>query len=312
VSYVTGSADYVVLNAPSSAGVSILAGSFSPANLVVSVGTEVSWTNASGANQDVQSTTAPYTYDSGPIANSGTYQRVFVRPGVYAYTSGLGGFGGTVTVTGSSTSVNATYMGGQQYRYRLPDNSGGAGAQMCWELRLRDWPGNVRVTEPTCIPVTTTGQAYCFGDGSGTPCPCGNDAPVGTGTGCLHSFGVGGRLSASGTASLLGDDVVLHGSGMPNSSALYFQGTTQSAGGLGALFGDGLRCAAGTIVRLATKTNVGGASRYPDAGDLELSVRGQIGAPGTRHYQVWFRNAAAFCQPETFNLTNGLTIVWSF
>ena len=44
----------------------------------------------------------------------------------------------------------------------------------------------------------------------------------------------------------------------------------------GTLFGDGLRCAGGTVVRLATKTNVGGASQYPDVGDPPLSVQGGV------------------------------------
>jgi hypothetical protein len=27
-------------------------------------------------------------------------------------------------------------------------------------------------------------------------------------------------------------------------------------------------------------------------------------------YQVWYRNASAFCTPATFNLTNGLRVTW--
>jgi len=74
--------------------------------------------------------------------------------------------------------------------------------------------------------------------------------------------------------------------------------------------GDGLRCAGGSVMRLATKTNVGGASQYPAAGDPSVSVKGMV-SPGTRNYQAWFRNAAAFCNPETFNLTNGVSVVWT-
>jgi hypothetical protein len=29
-----------------------------------------------------------------------------------------------------------------------------------------------------------------------------------------------------------------------------------------------------------------------------------------RTYQCWYRNAAAFCQPATFNLTNGIQTTW--
>jgi hypothetical protein len=72
-----------------------------------------------------------------------------------------------------------------------------------------------------------------------------------------------------------------------------------------------LRCAGGSVIRLKTKTNVAGASSYPGAGDPAVSVKGQITSPGTRTYQVWYRNAAAFCTPSTFNLTNGLEIAWA-
>src|SRR5207247_358787 len=98
---------------------------------------------------------------------------------------------------------------------------------------------------------------------------------------------------------------------MPDSSALYFQGTTRQAGGVGTPFGDGLRCAGGTIVRLSTKTNAAGASHFPAAGDPSVSVRGGCAASDVRTYQVWYRNAdPSFCTPSTFNLTNGLQVVW--
>jgi hypothetical protein len=35
-----------------------------------------------------------------------------------------------------------------------------------------------------------------------------------------------------------------------------------------------------------------------------------VTAAGTRTYQCWYRNAAAFCTPSTFNLTNGVLITW--
>jgi len=53
----------------------------------------------------------------------------------------------------------------------------------------------------------------------------------------------------------------------------------------------------GSVVRLAMKTNLSGDSQYPEAGDV-------------RTYQVWYRNAAAFCTPATFNLSNGLRTTW--
>ena len=152
---------------------------------------------------------------------------------------------------------------------------------------------------------------FCVGDGSGTACPCGNSSAPAEQAGCAHSFGTGGRLRGGGLASVGADSFVLQGSTMPNSSALYFQGTAQLGGGFGAAFGDGLRCAAGTVIRLGTKSNVGGASSYPGPGDPSISVRGLVPpAGGTRTYQCWFRNAAAFCTASTFNLTNGIATTW--
>jgi len=154
------------------------------------------------------------------------------------------------------------------------------------------------------------GAGTCFGDGSGTACPCANNSPVGAGAGCLNSLGSGGLLAGTGSASVSNDTLVLNGTAMPNSSALYFQGTGQAGGGAGAAFGDGLRCASGSIVRLGTKTNASGASSYPVGADLPVSVRGGLVAGDVRNYQVWYRNAAAFCSASTFNLTNGYSIAW--
>jgi hypothetical protein len=155
------------------------------------------------------------------------------------------------------------------------------------------------------------GTGYCFGDGSGNACPCGNNSPAGGQSGCLNSVGTGGKLEASGIPSIANDSVLLSGSQMANSSALFYQGTTQTTGGLGAPFGDGLRCASGSVIRLGIEQNVAGASHFPGAGNPAVSVKGQIAAPGTRTYQVWYRNAAAFCNPETFNLTNGWSLTWT-
>jgi hypothetical protein len=40
-------------------------------------------------------------------------------------------------------------------------------------------------------------------------------------------------------------------------------------------------------------------------------VRGAVATSGVRHYQVWYRNAALFCTPSTFNLTNGTSVNWA-
>ncbi len=154
------------------------------------------------------------------------------------------------------------------------------------------------------------GTGYCFGDGSGTACPCGNaGAP---GNGCGNSLnGSGANLLGSGSPSLSSDTVVLQSFGTPDASALYFQGTQQTNGGAGSAFGDGLRCASGTVRRLRTVQPVGGQAHLPGPSDPSLSALGAITSPGTYEYQVWYRNAALFCTPSTFNLTNGYEITWN-
>ncbi len=152
-------------------------------------------------------------------------------------------------------------------------------------------------------------DVVCAGDGTATACPCGNTGP--SGAGCANSLGLGAVLQATGAASLAADMVVLSGSQMPNSTALYIQGSMAMSGGLGIAFGDGLRCAGGSVVRLGTKMNTSGASQYPGPGDPSVSVRGGVTLPGTRVYQVWYRNAASYCTTATFNLSNGLMATWS-
>lgn len=158
---------------------------------------------------------------------------------------------------------------------------------------------------------STSFESFCFGDTSGTLCPCGNVSPAGSGRGCANSLGSSGGLLPSGSSSLANDSMRLTATGMPNSAALYFQGDSRVNSGAGAAFGDGLRCAGGSTVRLSTKLNASGSSSYPVLGDAPISVRGGVTAQGTRTYQVWYRNAdAAFCTAATFNLTNGVAATW--
>lgn len=159
-----------------------------------------------------------------------------------------------------------------------------------------------------------TGTTYCFGDGTGAMCPCGNDGLAGRG--CDNSVATGGgRLEAHGTPSVVDDSMQLRARHLPpTSSALFFQGTTQLAGGAGAAFGDGLRCVSGSTIRLGTNFATGGAVDfgYGVSGDPRVSVVGAIPpAGGTREYQAWYRNAPVFCTAATYNLTNGASVVWS-
>jgi hypothetical protein len=161
------------------------------------------------------------------------------------------------------------------------------------------------------VACDAVGAVFCSGDGSGTSCPCGNSgAPE---NGCATSFNAqGGHLGARGDPSVTHDSIRLEASGISNAIATFFQGTARVNGGAGAVFGDGLRCAGGTTMRLAALQASGGAAHYPLAGDEPVSLRGGVpGTGGKRTYQVWYRNAATFCTSATFTFTNGLELTWT-
>lgn len=157
--------------------------------------------------------------------------------------------------------------------------------------------------QPTITPV-------CFGDGTGTACPCGNNGTAGRG--CGNSVNpAGGLLAVTGFASVANDSLTLNGSGMPDGPVLYFQGT--SVAGSGVVLGDGLFCATGSIIRLVIRFNVGGASLYPTFVETPLSLLGNVtGTPTTRVYQAWYRDGdVTFCSiPDNFNLTNAVSVGW--
>jgi hypothetical protein len=168
------------------------------------------------------------------------------------------------------------------------------------------YDGTVTVLLNACSCCGTI-EPYCFGDGSLSSCPCGNQG--GPGRGCANSVHPrGALLQATGTASVSGDTVILQGTDMPDGACMYFQGTGQAS----FAFGDGLRCVVGNIIRLETTTNSAGMSQYPAGGAPSVSVRGAVPpAGGTRNYQTWYRNAASFCTPFAHNSTNGVEIVWT-
>ncbi|MBI5361629.1 MAG: hypothetical protein HZA53_00530 [Planctomycetes bacterium] len=164
------------------------------------------------------------------------------------------------------------------------------------------------VTAPACNALTS----FCAGDGSlSTSCPCANNGAIGRG--CANSVNASGALlTAAGAPNP--DTLVLTAAGMPNvasNSAIFLQGDAINTAGL--VFGDGLRCIDGTLVRLGTKPFPAGSASYPQAGDASLSVRGGVtpGSGVSRGYQVYYRNSAsAFCPPATFNVSNATRVIW--
>ena len=152
-----------------------------------------------------------------------------------------------------------------------------------------------------------TGTAFCFGDGSATPCPCGNwGAP---GAGCANSTGQGATLVGGGNTSVSSDALTFAASGLlPSQAALLFSGQNAVNGGLGLTFGDGLRCAGGSIRRLGIRVpSAGGTASYGPG----LAAAGGWNSGETRHFQVWYRDPVSSPCGTTFNLSNGVTVTFT-
>lgn len=160
---------------------------------------------------------------------------------------------------------------------------------------------------------TTPGTSFCSADGSDplvtTLCPCGNTGAPGHG--CAHSQDANGALLlASGTTSP--DSVHLDATQMPGTATCIFLKGDQAAHA-GIVFGDGVRCIDGSLIRLGATVASGGATSYPQLGQTSVSVRGQTasGSGLTGYYLTYFRNSAAgFCPPASFNATNSWQITW--
>jgi hypothetical protein len=165
-------------------------------------------------------------------------------------------------------------------------------------------------------PNCDVGTPFCFGDGTlATACPCGNNGLVGRG--CENSASTGGAvLGASGLVGT--DSVVFTSSGeLPTALTIFLQGNNSSAAGV--VFGDGVRCTAGSLKRLYTKNAVSGVATAPTGANLSVQAQsaalGDTILPGTtRWYQAYYRDAnPGFCPNppgSTFNISSGLVIVW--
>lgn len=164
---------------------------------------------------------------------------------------------------------------------------------------------------------TWTITPFCFGDGTGNPCPCGNTGLAGHG--CDNSTSTGGaQLAGSGDALLSSDSLQLTSSGeRPISFSLFWQGGTEI---VPRVFGDGVGCMGAPLKRMFFHNAVGGTVMAPQGVDLPISARsaalGDPISPGTiRVYHVFYRDPDPnFCPSpfgSTFNTTNGLRVRWA-
>ena len=217
---------------------------------------------------------------------------------------------------GATQTVPGVTVGGQIFRAEIP---GALVGTITYRFKSTDRYNNTGTSATknyTAVAGGSVGTAFCFGDGSlATPCPCGNNGTAGRG--CDNSAATGGaQLTATGSVSP--DTVVFQSAGeLPTALSIFLQGNAVNLNGV--VFGDGVRCAAGSLKRLYVKNAVGGTATAPVAGDPSVTTQSaNLGDPITpgqsRWYQVYYRDPnLTFCPAppgDSFNISSGLLIVW--
>ena len=165
------------------------------------------------------------------------------------------------------------------------------------------------------------GTSFCEPNTGGViACPCGNNGAAGKG--CENSAATGGaQLSGTGSASTLGDTLVMTATGIAsagpscvgfnqNLTSILLQGTTLLAAGVP--FGDGVRCFGGALKRINVGVSSAGTYNF---GPGVLAQSTALGDPlvsgDTRYYLVYYRDSCpTFCPSSNFDATQGYMITW--
>jgi hypothetical protein len=200
--------------------------------------------------------------------------------------SASGSCGGSASAIWNSVITNVSY-----FRIKLDTDPAAFCNFWAWDFGV----DNLRVagSAPT---------SFCSGDGSGTACPCGN--PSAAGAGCANSSGTGAVLQSGGTLSAAADNLTFTATQLlPGQPALLFAGLNAVNGGSGNVFGDGLRCAGGGLVRLGVRVPGAGGDATWGPG---LGAAGSWAAGDTRSFQCWYRDPVGSPCASGFNLSQGL------
>jgi plastocyanin len=163
------------------------------------------------------------------------------------------------------------------------------------------------MTGGVTIVASGPGTSFCSGDGSGTACPCGNTGN--SGEGCANDTGSGALMSGAGSASIATDDLVLSVVNLTPGPGLFFQGNNAVNGGNGNTFGDGLRCAGGSVLRLEIRFANSG-NNFTTRTTIPIAGTTGVGVGQTKRYQYWYRDAGTSPCSSLFNLSNGYEVTW--
>jgi len=131
----------------------------------------------------------------------------------------------------------------------------------------------------------------------------------------MNGTGYGSVLCASGSSSVVNNNLVLHADHVPlNQFGLFFYGANQ----INLPFGDGLRCvgAGGSgIHRLGPPIQpdaFGNMTRHWDLTQPPSNAGlGAVSAGETWNVQLWYRDPSTSPCGGVFNLSNGLEINWT-
>ena len=152
-------------------------------------------------------------------------------------------------------------------------------------------------------PASNTGNAFCFGDGSGAACPCSANGNVGEG--CANSGGSGATLGVTGQAYAFNGNFAFEVNGVPgNKPGLLLKANNQVA--LPA--GDGILCVAGGSNRSHIQVTAAGSTTFTDFDGASLPATGGFGV--TSNWQFWYRDPANVCSGAGFNFTNAWTVMF--
>jgi hypothetical protein len=229
----------------------------------------------------------------------------------------IGGFQNTNSPSYSEPAGGWEWVTGEPWSFENwhpgePNDTGASGAEDYLELLTAaagysdGWNDAAPQEHPAGYVVEyDVGQAtaYCFGDGTGAACPCGNNG--GPGEGCANSSGSGATVASTGSTSVAADDLGFNAQNLlPGQGTLLFVANNALAG---QVFGDGLRCAGGGLIRLGVKMPDGSGSASWGPG---LGVKGGWVAGDIRRFQVWYRDPGMSPCATEFNTSHGLELLF--
>ena len=179
----------------------------------------------------------------------------------------------------------------------------------------------------SCAP-PDPGTPYCFGDGGDgmgcTDCPCGNNAPSGSGGGCLNSQMTSAVLSSSGVADVSNDtlhfdlaeaNVSTFAVLTSADNQLPQMGACPVGSGIQSPVLDGLRCVGGTARRHGARatdaqgdtTNGWGPPAGPAGG---LIAQYGFVAGQTRNFQCFYRELPSQVCMTGQNTSNAVAVTF--